>query len=148
MPIARWANKYSAVCGRPATLPSICSTGLPKCKPRSTSPATPLDRLHRLAYSGPLPPALAAGFTVAELAVLRIITDEVRDRGTPDRAAPLFSEPRSSGAGGPLPPSGAPARWRFFPRACGLRPPPRSGGRDQSACTPACLRRSAILLRA
>src|SRR5438128_1643398 len=31
-----------------------------------------IERRRRLAYSGPLPPALAAGFSVAELAALRI----------------------------------------------------------------------------
>jgi hypothetical protein len=36
----------------------------------------------RLAYSGPLPPALAAGFTLGQLAVLRIVADEVRAKGT------------------------------------------------------------------
>jgi hypothetical protein len=39
------------------------------------------ERRHRLAYSGPLPARLAAQFTPAELAVLRIIADEHRDRG-------------------------------------------------------------------
>jgi hypothetical protein len=38
-------------------------------------------RRRRLAYSGPLPPGLAAGFTVGQLAVLRIIADEMRAKG-------------------------------------------------------------------
>ena len=41
-----------------------------------------IERRRRLAFSGPLPAALAAGFTVSELAALRIIGDEVRDRGS------------------------------------------------------------------
>src|SRR5206468_5123794 len=38
-----------------------------------------------LAASGPMPPALACKFTVSELAVLRIIGDEVRQHGCCDR---------------------------------------------------------------
>jgi len=38
-------------------------------------------RRHRLAYSGPLPSALAAGFTPGQLATLRIVADEVRTKG-------------------------------------------------------------------
>ena len=40
------------------------------------------DRRRRLAYSGPLPPALAAGFTLGQLATLRIVADEVRAKGS------------------------------------------------------------------
>ena len=39
------------------------------------------ERRRRLAYSGPLPAQLAAAFSPAEVAVLRIIADEHRDRG-------------------------------------------------------------------
>jgi hypothetical protein len=39
------------------------------------------ERRRRLAYSGPLPARLAAAFTPAEVAVLRIVADEHRDRG-------------------------------------------------------------------
>lgn len=42
-------------------------------------------RRRRLAASGPMPPALAAGFTTGELAALRIVADEVRDKGSCDR---------------------------------------------------------------
>ena len=50
---------------------------------RCVSPdrAASLARRRRLAYSGPMPPALAAGFTVGKLAALRIVADEVRKRG-------------------------------------------------------------------
>lgn len=40
-----------------------------------------IERRRRLAASGPMPPALAARFTVGELAALRIVADEVRARG-------------------------------------------------------------------
>ena len=52
-------------------------------KRRCVSPdrAKSRARRRRLAYSGPLPPALAAGFTVGQLAVLRIVADEVRTQG-------------------------------------------------------------------
>lgn len=43
--------------------------------------ARSIERRRRLAFSGPLPPALASRFTTGELAVLRIIGDEVRDHG-------------------------------------------------------------------
>jgi hypothetical protein len=39
-----------------------------------------IERRRRLAASGPMPPALAARFTTGELAVLRIVADEFRDR--------------------------------------------------------------------
>ena len=40
-----------------------------------------IERRRRLAASGVMPPALAARFTLGELAVLRIVADEHRDRG-------------------------------------------------------------------
>jgi hypothetical protein len=39
------------------------------------------ERRHRLSYSGVMPPHLAGRFTVAEMAVFRIVADEVRARG-------------------------------------------------------------------
>lgn len=47
--------------------------------------AAALARRRRLAASGPMPPRLAAHFTVGELAVLRVVADEVRDKGMCDR---------------------------------------------------------------
>src|SRR3712207_1005828 len=44
-----------------------------------------IERRRRLAASGPMPPQLAASFTTGELAVLRIIADEVREHGQCDR---------------------------------------------------------------
>jgi hypothetical protein len=43
--------------------------------------AVATERRRRLAYSGPLPPQLAARFTLGELSCLRIIADEIRQRG-------------------------------------------------------------------
>jgi hypothetical protein len=45
-----------------------------------------IERRRRLAASGPMPPTLACGFTVGELAVLRIVGDEVHAKGTCDRS--------------------------------------------------------------
>lgn len=52
---------------------------------RSPDRQRSLERRRRLAASGGLPPALAARFTTGQLAVLRIVADEVRARGTCDR---------------------------------------------------------------
>ncbi len=59
--------------------------GLRQLVLRISSPATydrtrSRERRRRLAYSGPLPARLAAAFTPAEVAVLRIVADEHRDR--------------------------------------------------------------------
>src|SRR4051794_8373797 len=45
-----------------------------------------IARRRHLAASGPMPPSLACKFTVSELAVLRIIGDEVRQHGQCDRS--------------------------------------------------------------
>jgi len=47
-----------------------------------------LERRRKLAASGPLPPALACRFTMAEQAVLRIIGDTVRAKGACDLTVP------------------------------------------------------------
>jgi hypothetical protein len=44
-----------------------------------------IARRRHLAASGPLPPSLACKFTVGELAALRIVSDEVREKGYCDR---------------------------------------------------------------
>ncbi len=44
-----------------------------------------IERRRRLAASGPLPPSLACRFTTGELAVLRIVGDEVAEHGHCDR---------------------------------------------------------------
>ena len=50
-------------------------------RPATYDRARSRERRRRLAYSGPMPAALAAAFTPAEVAVLRIVADEHRDRG-------------------------------------------------------------------
>jgi len=40
-----------------------------------------LMRRRRMANSGPLPPQMAAHFTTGQLAVMRVVSDEMRDRG-------------------------------------------------------------------
>lgn len=76
--------------GKAANLPvSGTASSSPKfgaCSPRR--PQRPpvrsvaIERRRRLAASGPMPPALAARYTTGELAVLRIVADEQRDRGS------------------------------------------------------------------
>jgi hypothetical protein len=60
--------------GRPSIFP-------PRRSQRSPVRAVAIARRRRLAASGPMPPALAAKFTVSELAVLRILGDEVSGQG-------------------------------------------------------------------
>ena len=60
---------------RPASL-------FPVRKPqRPALRATAIERRRRLATSGPLPPSVACKFTVGELAVMRIVGDECREKG-------------------------------------------------------------------
>lgn len=61
----------------------------PALKPAVRAPVRTrahLERRRRLAASGPMPHALAAHFTTAELAALRIISDECRAHGACDRS--------------------------------------------------------------
>lgn len=60
--------------GRPSIFPS-------KRRQRSPDRAKSLMRRRTLAASGPLPPMLAARHTTGELAVLKIVADEVQARG-------------------------------------------------------------------
>jgi hypothetical protein len=48
---------------------------------RSPDRAASIARRRQLAASGPLPPQLAACFTISELAALRVISDEVQAKG-------------------------------------------------------------------
>jgi hypothetical protein len=68
---------------RTLAVPLVAVSMFPPRKRRCVSPdrAASRARRRRLAYSGPLPPALAAGFTTGQLAALRIVADEVRLRG-------------------------------------------------------------------
>src|SRR3954471_15441783 len=65
--------------GRPSLFPPRRLQRAPKCP-------VAIARRRHLAASGPMPPALACKFTVSELAVLRIIGDEVRQHGQCDRS--------------------------------------------------------------
>ena len=64
--------------GRPSLFP-------PRRLQRAPQRPVAIARRRHLAASGPMPPALACKFTVSELAVLRIIGDEVRQHGQCDR---------------------------------------------------------------
>jgi hypothetical protein len=68
---------------RAPDLPRIAASFFPAKSKKTTSPdrAASRDRRRRLACSGPMPPALACRFTTGQLAVLRIVADEVRDKG-------------------------------------------------------------------
>jgi hypothetical protein len=57
----------------------------PRRPQRAPQRPVAIARRRHLAASGPMPPALACKFTVSELAVLRIIGDEVRQHGHCDR---------------------------------------------------------------
>jgi len=60
--------------GRPSIFP-------PRAFQRAPVRPVAITRRRHLAASGPMPPGLACKFTVAELAVLRIVGDEVRGQG-------------------------------------------------------------------
>src|SRR5215208_1743065 len=60
--------------GRPSIFP-------PRRPQRAPKRPVAIARRRHLAASGPMPPALACKFTVSELAVLRIVGDEVRQHG-------------------------------------------------------------------
>jgi hypothetical protein len=64
--------------GRPSIFP-------PRRLQRAPKRPVAIARRRHLAASGPMPPALACKFTVSELAVLRIVGDEVRQHGCCDR---------------------------------------------------------------
>jgi hypothetical protein len=57
----------------------------PRRPQRPPQRALAIERRRRLASSGPLPPAIACHFTTGELAVLRIVGDEVAEHGACDR---------------------------------------------------------------
>src|SRR5918994_2284657 len=64
--------------GRPSIFP-------PRRLQRAPIRSVAIARRRHLAASGPLPPSVACRFTVGELAALRIVTDEVREKGHCDR---------------------------------------------------------------
>ncbi|GEO19388.1 hypothetical protein [Microvirga aerophila] len=65
--------------GRPSIFP-------PRRVQRTPVRSVAIARRRHLAASGPMPPSLACKFTVGELAALRIVTDEVREKGHCDRS--------------------------------------------------------------
>src|SRR3954464_9973297 len=68
--------------GVPAGRPSLFP---PRRLQKSPQRPVAIARRRHLAASGPMPPVLACKFTVSELAVLRIIGDEVRQHGLCER---------------------------------------------------------------
>src|SRR5215208_1296379 len=71
---------------KPVGLPSGRPSIFPPRRPQRTPQrSVAIARRRHLAASGPMPPALACKFTVSELAVLRIVGDEVRLHGHCDR---------------------------------------------------------------
>ena len=68
--------------GIPAGRPSLFPPRRPQRAPKRP---VAIARRRHLAASGPMPPSLACRFTVGELAVLRIVGDEVRQHGRCDR---------------------------------------------------------------
>src|SRR5919199_6260110 len=66
-------------------LPGRLSIFPPRRPQRAPKRPVAIARRRHLAASGPMPPSLACKFTVGELAVLRIIGDEVRQHGQCDR---------------------------------------------------------------
>jgi len=68
--------------GLPAGRPSLFP---PRRLQRAPKRPVAIARRRHLAASGPMPPSLACRFTVGELAVLRIVGDEVRQHGQCDR---------------------------------------------------------------
>lgn len=67
---------------RPVGLPpGRASVFRPRRYQRSPDRQRSIERRRTLAASGPMPPRLASGFTTSELAVLRIVADEIRNNG-------------------------------------------------------------------
>jgi hypothetical protein len=71
---ARCARRYYST----GTQPGLFKQAKPQ---RAPDKQAAYERRHRLAYSGAMPPHLAGQFTPAEMAVFRIVADEVRARG-------------------------------------------------------------------
>jgi hypothetical protein len=76
--VLRGDLKPVGIPGRPSIFP-------PRRPQRAPQRPVAIARRRHLAASGPMPPALACKFTVSELAVLRIVGDEVRQHGQCDR---------------------------------------------------------------
>src|SRR4051812_344265 len=76
---------YAAISSRWAFPPGRPSLFPPRRLQRAPKRPVAIARRRHLAASGPMPPSLACRFTVGELAVLRIVGDEVRQHGQCDR---------------------------------------------------------------
>src|SRR5215212_7292558 len=72
----------------------------PKRPQRTPVRAVAIARRRHLAASGPMPPALTARFTTGELAVLRIVGDEIRAGGQCALCIDARSRPGQGCAGG------------------------------------------------
>src|SRR5215218_341127 len=71
---------------KPVGIPVGRASIFPPRRPqRAPKRPVAIARRRHLAASGPMPPSLACRFTVGELAVLRIVGDEVRQHGQCDR---------------------------------------------------------------
>lgn len=76
------AKRLTLQAPRPAPLAGVARSIFPPRRyQRSPNRPRSIARRRRLAASGPMPPALAARFTTGQLAVFKIIADEVRERG-------------------------------------------------------------------
>ncbi len=68
---------------KPVGIPPGRNSIFPPRKPqRAPTKPIALARRRQLAAAGPMPPALAAGFTMGEMAVLKIVADEVGVTGS------------------------------------------------------------------
>ena len=109
--------------GRPSIFP-------PRRLQRAPKRPVAIARRRHLAASGPMPPALACKFTVSELAVLRIIGDEVRQHG---QLRSVRGRARGPGwgvspDGSERDPGGSPA-WACDGRGASSRRPPQPAER-------------------
>jgi hypothetical protein len=73
--------RRSEVRPKPRTAASDAPRAAARRQQRSPDRQASIERRRQLAASGPMPPAMAARFTQGEMAVLRIVGDEVRLHG-------------------------------------------------------------------
>ena len=126
--------------GRPSIFP-------PRRPQRAPVRAVAIARRRHLAASGPMPPALAARFTVGELAVLRIVGDEVRADGLCGLCIDAIAARagRLPAVGSERHPAGGPSRAAHDPGAAARRPeePAQHRPRDQPRMAGVAAARSA-----
>ena len=77
-PVRRSPERQGTLPGVPLPEPNLQRVGpLPnRREQRSPDRQASYDRRHRLAYSGVMPPHLAARLTISDMAVMRIVADE------------------------------------------------------------------------